>query len=308
MANLRRTLAGYLRNQERLRRKSLKLAVVLKMFSETEAPSLSDVLAGVSELLTERELARENALQRINLLSQEPLKLYAMICSRMKNEVKTREGAIKKEQQKQENFDKMVIKDGTNRTKINQLQLELTSAHQDTKNATHSLMDSMCRFESQKRDDLQKSLGEFIWNEMNYHAQALEILTEAHQLLLAEDLDADLEEIEERIIPAPSSRAGSPIRRRHPGAFADAPPEYDEEEDAERQDGDPSEVPHMQQPQHHQEHHHQRKPITPMTPSTIRRPSLKPQPGYREGSKGRRPSEPGRWTAKDRRASFRDSY
>ncbi|KAI8819737.1 FAM92 protein-domain-containing protein [Fimicolochytrium jonesii] len=198
MASLRQTLAGYLRNQERLRRKSLKLAVVLKIYSESEAPTLSGVLASISELLTEREVARENATTRINILSQEPLKLYSMHCSKMKNEVKAREVAMKKEHQKQEAFDKTVIKEGTNRTKINQTQLELTSAHTDTSNVTTALLDSVHRFESTKRADLRTSLGEFLWNEMNYHAQALEILTEAHQMLLGEDLDGDIQEIEEK--------------------------------------------------------------------------------------------------------------
>ncbi|KAJ3184954.1 hypothetical protein HDU87_002520 [Geranomyces variabilis] len=283
MSNLRSTLAGYLRNQERLRRKSLKLAVVLKMFSETEAPALSDVLGGLSELLTERELARENALQRINLLSQEPLKLYSMICSRMKNEVKARESAIKKEQQKQENFDRVVIKDGTNTTKINQLQLELKSAHQDTRNVTAQLMDSVARFESEKRDNLQKSLGEFIWNEMNYHSQALEILTDAHQLLLADDLDVDLEEIEEKILPP--SRQGSPTRRRHGPGFAD--------EILEDEEGDADEEVEGGGARHRQGEHVYAK-----------RPSLKPQPGFRPA--GRRPSE--RWTGKERRQSYRDTH
>ncbi|KAJ3145585.1 hypothetical protein HDU86_000862 [Geranomyces michiganensis] len=286
MSNLRSTLAGYLRNQERLRRKSLKLAVVLKMFSETEAPALSDVLGGLSELLTERELARENALQRINLLSQEPLKLYSMICNRMKNEVKARESAIKKEQQKQENFDRVVIKDGTNTTKINQMQLELKSAHQDTRNVTAQLMDSVARFESEKRDNLQKSLGEFIWNEMNYHSQALEILTDAHQLLMAEDLDVDLEEIEEKILPSPSRQA-SPTRRRHAQGFSDEILEDEDVDYDEEVDGAGGGGRHK-----HGEHVH------------ARRPSTKPQPGFRPA--GRRPSE--RWSGKDRRASYRDGH
>ncbi|KAJ3020671.1 hypothetical protein HKX48_000400 [Thoreauomyces humboldtii] len=310
MAGLRNTLAGYLRNQERVRRKSLKLAVVLKMFSETEAPSLAEVLAGVSEKLTERELARENAMQRITLLSQDPIKLYSMICGRMKNEVKAREAAMKKEQQKQENLDKVVIKDGQNRSKINQLQLELTTAHQDTRTATTTLMDSMHRFEVEKRADLQKSLGQFIWNEMNFHAQALEILGEAHQLLLSEDIvELDLEDIEERILPAPSS----PLRR----GFVDDDGDGYRPPSAGLRGPGGGRGPMSASP---------RGPMSasvkgPMSarlgggagglPMTGRRPSLAPQsavPGHKGGWASGRGQEPARWNAKERRASMREGY
>ncbi|TPX64865.1 hypothetical protein SpCBS45565_g05609 [Spizellomyces sp. 'palustris'] len=221
MASLRRTLAGYLRNQERLRRKSLKLAVVLKMFSENEAPALSTVLSGLAELVTEREKAREVATDRINIVSQEPLKLYSMICTRMKNEVKARESAAQKEHKKQEQLDKILIKDAANRTRISQSQLQLAGATQDVRTATGALVDSVHRFESQKRADLQRSLGEFLWNEMNFHAQALEILTEAHQLLMTDDMSTDLAEIEERVNLA-ASRTNSPIRGHRQDDYYDS--------------------------------------------------------------------------------------
>ncbi|KAJ3043626.1 hypothetical protein HK097_001700 [Rhizophlyctis rosea] len=218
MANLRSTLAGYTRNQERLRRKSLKLALILKLFSENEATNLSAVLQGVSDLLTDREKERSACAERIKMMSQGPLKLYAvristaqmqlifilhfknspkpetqMICKGMRAEVKLRETARDKEQKQQQNLDRVMIKEAGNRTKITQSQMELAGASHEVQRATAGLVDSVQRFESKKRADIQSCLGEMIWSEIQYHSRALEILTNAHQLLYETDLEADLE-------------------------------------------------------------------------------------------------------------------
>ncbi|KAJ3295484.1 hypothetical protein HK104_002623 [Borealophlyctis nickersoniae] len=208
MANVRSALAGYLRNQERLRRKSLKLALVLKLFAETEANQLSAMLHGVSEQMTERENFRAYTSERTKD-AQVPLALYKTICNDMRSEVKARENALEKERKKQQQLDRVMIKESTNRTKISQM--ELAGASKEVSHATDALVDSVQRFESKKRSDIKESLSEFLWHEMAFHARTLEILTYSHQLIQNADLDADLHEIQERINLA---AAFSPPRRK----------------------------------------------------------------------------------------------
>ncbi|KAJ1549817.1 hypothetical protein HK096_010281 [Nowakowskiella sp. JEL0078] len=155
MIALKTTLSGYVRNQERLRKKSMKLALVLKGFSEKEASGLRTLLGTLSDKLQEREKYREIMENRIILLSQEPLKLYSISCAKIQAEIKSRESALEKEQKKQMLLDKIVIKESNNRTKINQTQLELSGASHEVKTATQALIESVQRFESQKRKDLR---------------------------------------------------------------------------------------------------------------------------------------------------------
>ncbi|KAI9002673.1 FAM92 protein-domain-containing protein [Gaertneriomyces semiglobifer] len=197
MKSLGSIVAGYVRNQERLHRKTRKLAIVLKSFSETEAPSLATVLEGIADLINEKEDIHQASIQSINANSKEPLRLYPMICNRMKNEIRAMEDTVSKETKKRDTLDRILIKDAANRTRVSQAQLELKSAHQDVTNVSNNVLDSLLRFEGQKRADLRKSLGEMFRTEMNYHARALEILTEAHQLI-NEDMSDDMLDIEER--------------------------------------------------------------------------------------------------------------
>ncbi|KAJ3089041.1 hypothetical protein HK102_007336, partial [Quaeritorhiza haematococci] len=202
MANLKNLMAGYVRNQDRIRRKSLKLAFHLKSFGDCEATHLNKALSMVADKLREREKVRESMTARHTNACQEPLGIYS-------GELKNREQAMEKEQKKQLQLDRTLIRDSANRTRVNQTQLELTSANQELTHATALLVESVEQFEAQKRVDLGNCLEEFLWSEMMFHAKALELLSSAHQQLPKTDLKADLKEINERINLA-ASRPGSP--------------------------------------------------------------------------------------------------
>ncbi|TPX33384.1 hypothetical protein SmJEL517_g03765 [Synchytrium microbalum] len=196
MHELRSCLQGYLRNQERLRRKSLKLATVLKGYSECEEKNLKGVLANVSQKLAELQQFRDMADVRVDCLSAEPLKLYSMICSNLKGQIRLRESAIEKEQRKQIQLDKVMIKESGNRTKVSQSQLELAGATNDVQLATAALLTDIRRFEETKRTDMRIVLGEFLFTEISYHAKAIELLTEAHNNLHSTPLEEDLQDLQ----------------------------------------------------------------------------------------------------------------
>lgn len=80
MADLRFVFQGYMRNQDRIRRKSLKLALSLKNFADLETPQLANLLSGTAEGLVELSKHRKLLRDRIEAKSAEPLKLYQTIC------------------------------------------------------------------------------------------------------------------------------------------------------------------------------------------------------------------------------------
>lgn len=220
MALLRATLEGYVRNHDRMRNKTLKLADVFQNYADCEAPHLGETLAMVAERLKEREKARENMTARVTVMTQEPLRIYSTICSKLKSELKSREQALFRSYKKQAALDKALIKDAGNRHKLNQSQHDLDSGIQDVKYATNQLVESVEKFEVQKRADLKTYLSDFLWNEINFHSKALEVMTKMHQDLNKSDLSKDLPEINERINLAasrPSSPVGkSPSKRDNP--------------------------------------------------------------------------------------------
>ncbi|KAJ3333755.1 hypothetical protein HDU76_004251 [Blyttiomyces sp. JEL0837] len=202
VGKLQAVFAGYLRNQERLRRKSLKMSTLLKAYSDTETSQFKALLQCYSGMLAEVEKEREKMMERMQALTEGPLKMYPAICSKVKEEARTRENALDKEMKKQQQLDKVMMKDSGNRPKISQSQMELAGATHEVSHATNSLLDSVRKFEVKKRDDLKASLSEAIWSEMNYHARVLEILGVYHQEIGNINFEEDFafeKGIEERI-------------------------------------------------------------------------------------------------------------
>ncbi|KAI8808341.1 FAM92 protein-domain-containing protein [Cladochytrium replicatum] len=217
IAALRSTIQGYVRNNDRIRKKNYKLSMIMKQFGDREATGLRMMLNTISEKITEREKQREKMEYRITTMSQEPLKLYGMICGKIQNEIKAREISLDKEKKKKFQLDTLRSKGTANTTKINQSHLELEGATQEVRTATKALVESVQRFEARKRHDLKASLTELIWSEMAFCAKSLEILTSMYQTLSTIDVEGDLQEIEDRInlaaSPPPSPTYMSPLRR-----------------------------------------------------------------------------------------------
>ncbi|KAJ3227805.1 hypothetical protein HK099_000059 [Clydaea vesicula] len=211
MQRLRHSIESYVRNQTRLRSKTIKMSEVFQDFSDSEAPALSEILSSIAEKLKEREKSREVMSNRISVMCGEPLKIYSTLCSKVKAELKIRDNAYDKQSRKKSSLDKMIINNSGDRSKINQAQLDLLSSSQVVHHSTNLLVESVERFEIQKRLDLKTCLSDFLWSEINFHAKALEGLTKLHQQIHLTNLNEDLIEINERINLA-SSRPGSPVR------------------------------------------------------------------------------------------------
>lgn len=95
--------------------------------------------------------------------------------------------------------------------------MDLQAASQEVQSTTTQLVDSVNRFEIMKRRDLKACLSDMVWNDIQFHAKALENLSQLHFDLNQRDLDADLLEIRDRISLASKpggSRPSSPARSK----------------------------------------------------------------------------------------------
>ncbi|KAJ3025661.1 UNVERIFIED_CONTAM: hypothetical protein HDU68_006881 [Siphonaria sp. JEL0065] len=200
IGKLRDVMEGYIRNMERIKKKSIKKSMFLKQYGEAEENSESsefaEMLHDFSAMLLEKEDARDELIARVDVMCLNPLKMYGTLCKKLKEEVHTRDAAVAKEQNKQQQLDKVILKDSSNRPKLNQSQMELAGATHEVTHCTESLIQTTEKFESKKRDDIKTILSELLWSEIKYHAKVLEILSEHHQKLADVSFPEDVKLIE----------------------------------------------------------------------------------------------------------------
>ncbi|XJO77857.1 hypothetical protein BDV3_002384 [Batrachochytrium dendrobatidis] len=193
---LQKTIEGCVRGNERICKKSLKLASVLAIMAENEAHTTSMMLESLSRIIKEQELARQSLNARIESLAIGPLRLYGPICNKINTYAKMQRAALDNERKKRELLDNAILKDGGDqetRVRINQSQMDLAGASRAAMNSTTTLHDSVLTFEQRRRNDLKNVLSEIVWSEMQFHAKSLELLTEAHQVIHATSFDKDIQ-------------------------------------------------------------------------------------------------------------------
>ncbi|ORZ30419.1 FAM92 protein [Catenaria anguillulae PL171] len=199
--NLRNGFSSVLRAHERMRAKGQKLANVMKVFAERETPGVKACLVAAAETVTEVEKLRKEMQDRVNLKCREPLGMYASICDGVLDDLKVREVAIRKEQEKQLQLDRIQVRESGNRTKINQGHIELSGASHEATTSSLALTDTVERFELKKVTDIKSCMQEFVYSQMQFHAKSLEIYTDLMALINSTDFDADVDDVCDRIRP-----------------------------------------------------------------------------------------------------------
>ncbi|KAI9188695.1 hypothetical protein H9P43_000116 [Blastocladiella emersonii ATCC 22665] len=208
--NLRNGFASLLRAQERMRAKGNKLSNVMKVFAERETPGVKSCLTATAEGIAEVEKLRKEMQDRIDVKCREPLGMYASICDGVLDDLKVREVAIRKEQEKQSALDRIQVRDSGNRTKLSQGQIELSGANHEANTSSLALTDTVERFELKKVNDIRTCLSEFMYSQMQFHAKSLEIMTDLMALVNATDFDNDVDDVCDRIRPAPPKEQRRP--------------------------------------------------------------------------------------------------
>ncbi|KAI8923282.1 hypothetical protein BC831DRAFT_403962 [Entophlyctis helioformis] len=164
--------------------------------AENETPAAAAMLVSVAKCLRERETVRSALQLRVDRHSLGPLSLYPALCGRVLGEVRAHRTAIDVERKKRSVLDNAIVKEGTDpiaRAKIMQGQSELDNASKSVVQTHETLNKSIMAFEQKRRLDLQASLSELIYSEMQLCARSLELLTEAHQAIHQAGFDSDID-------------------------------------------------------------------------------------------------------------------
>ncbi|KAJ3109198.1 hypothetical protein HDU97_008597 [Phlyctochytrium planicorne] len=178
------------------------MSLILKACSDAGSPQMAEMMDSFASMLTEKEKERERMMERIHFVSMYPLKSYTQLCQKLRDEVKSRESTIDREHKKQQQLDKIMIKESNNRPKISQVQMELITATHEVSEVTDHLMDSVRKFEEQKRVDLKTSLSEMMWS--------LEILSRYHREFANIEFDSEDHYIEDLIEGASGKSQSAP--------------------------------------------------------------------------------------------------
>jgi hypothetical protein len=96
-------------------------------------------------------------------------------------------------------LDKVTIKNAGDRLKISQSQLQLAHATQDVGHSNNALLENVEKFQAKKIDDVKSILYEIIYSELQYHAKAIEILSNIQSTVFSMDLESDVYEVREKL-------------------------------------------------------------------------------------------------------------
>lgn len=102
--------------------------------------------------------------------------------------MRAQKSAIQMQRKKRQQVDQVLLKESgelgrSNSSRISKSQMELAEATGQVSSCTEVLQDAIYRFDDHKREDLKRALDELIFAEMRFHAQALEILTDASKVV-----------------------------------------------------------------------------------------------------------------------------
>lgn len=200
MISLRNGLSSFIKHNDELHHKSIKMSNIMRVFAEKETSGLKSCLLATADGLCEMERYRKEMLDRINLKSREPLGMYASICDNVLDDLKVREQSIKKEFDKQLALDRLQVRDITTKNKLSQ-RIELSGANHEAMTSTVALAETVERFEMKKISDLKCALQELVYSQMLYSAKSLEILSDIMGLINSTDFDLDLDEVCEKVKP-----------------------------------------------------------------------------------------------------------
>ncbi|KXS21694.1 hypothetical protein M427DRAFT_27288 [Gonapodya prolifera JEL478] len=199
MADLRDLMAGYLRNVERLREKSVKISKALQTFANDETPLMRNFLSDTSKIFEEGQEPRKRLHDRLAAKVLQPLETYKTKCKTLREQERNRDRALDKEVNKRRLLDRSKTKDLTHPAKIAKSEGELIGARHETVQSTLSLIRSVVDFEVHKIADVQELFKEFFFSELQYHVRSIELLTEAHRFVSEIDCSADVQEITDRM-------------------------------------------------------------------------------------------------------------
>uniref|UniRef100_A0A670IZK3 CBY1 interacting BAR domain containing 2 n=1 Tax=Podarcis muralis TaxID=64176 RepID=A0A670IZK3_PODMU len=186
-------MAAYTRKTAKLRDKSDLLVKQLIDYGNTENPELRTTVKNFAEELAKVQDYRQAEVERLEVKVIAPLKMYGVLIKQTRAEIKKFNKARNNEIKQLEKLEKIRQKSPSDRQMIAESQVHKASV--DANRTTQQLEETMDEFQKQKLKDIQKIFLDFVTIEMTFHAKALEVYSNAFQILESYDAEKDLEDL-----------------------------------------------------------------------------------------------------------------
>ncbi|KAI9209793.1 uncharacterized protein BJ171DRAFT_594810 [Polychytrium aggregatum] len=172
---LRSVWEGYFRNQERLRKKTLKLASFFRNFGDAEGGSTRELVHIISDTLLQ---CSELKLSSAKVF--DPLGVLPDITRRVKVDVKNWESYSKVERKLQLQLQAAVLKDPTAET-VGALKKNADNASLAVANGTKNVTTTASDYQREKYNSIKTACLQFLWNEMTTCARRLELVSAGYE-------------------------------------------------------------------------------------------------------------------------------
>ncbi|NXN20352.1 FA92A protein, partial [Indicator maculatus] len=194
--------AGYVRKTARLRDKADLLVQEINAYAATETPDLKAGLIKFAGEFSRLQDYRQAEVHRLEAKVVEPLKSYGTIVKLKRDDLKATLTAKNREAKQLSQLEKTRQRNPSDRHIIvSSAESELQRASLDVTRTTRQLEETIDNFEKQKIKDIKNIFSEFINIEMLFHGKALEIYTDAYQIIQNIDEDKDLEVFRSSLYP-----------------------------------------------------------------------------------------------------------
>ncbi|XP_028931565.1 CBY1-interacting BAR domain-containing protein 2 [Ornithorhynchus anatinus] len=192
-------LAAYTRKTARLRDKSDLLVKQLIDFANTENAELRTAMKNFAEELAKVQDYRQAEVERLETKVVNPLKLYGTQIKQTRAEIKKFNNVRNNEIKQLEKLERLRQKSPSDRQTISQAETNVQKASVVANRTTHQLEETIDTFQKQKLKDIQKIFSDFVTIEMVFHAKAVEVYSNAFQILENFDLERDIEDFRAKI-------------------------------------------------------------------------------------------------------------
>ena len=198
MSSISKYVDTMVSSEKKTRKHNLQFSSALKTSADSELPQTRLALAGISEAIQDIQAYRKIMYDTIEFRVQQPLALYKTFVSKAKDDLKSRESARKRENDKQNLMERLNIKE-SNRAKLAKGHLELAGANHEMFHTSLALAEHVESLEAKKITDVRSIMKDYLAIQMEFHCRTIEILTDAIGFLDSCDMDNDLGEIKERM-------------------------------------------------------------------------------------------------------------
>ncbi|XP_062610033.1 GDNF-inducible zinc finger protein 1-like [Saccostrea cucullata] len=199
LGSLCEVMGSITRKTARIRDKGDILAKICKDYSdeETVSHSLKAGLRFCAENLSVIQDYRHAQVQRLESKVVRPLSDYGNICKQIKAGVKRELDAVKREDKKKTDLQKLRSKNPANTHQIAQSDVE--RARENASIGSKHLEEQMVTFEKRRLHDIKSSMLDYFKVQLVFHAKAIEFYSKCFESMSLIDEERDLQEFQRKL-------------------------------------------------------------------------------------------------------------